>query len=104
MDPNRLLGITPVNMRLAFEYLSKGVGWHPISHALYDRVQVSVTGDWKKLPEPMSGVEYGALFQVSFYNRNQRVRHINFSALCTGGGGEPMIRVYENDDDSNSSM
>lgn len=88
-----ILGITPVTMRLAYEYAKKGIGWHAIEHPFYDEVCVREIVTFQKLPVDVAGVQYGAVLQVAFYKNGQRVRYIDFATLATGGGGEPAISL-----------
>ena len=83
------LGLTPTFKRLAYFYLTKGVGAYSLEHPVYDRVEVSTLYDWKQNPADVD--EHGAGIVVSFYRGLSRVRWVEFGIRCVGGGGDPAI-------------
>lgn len=83
------IGLTPVLKRLAFSFLCKGFGRHPIDHILYDEVEVSELYPWQTNPERTD--EYGAGVQVTFFKSGEKVRWIEFAVRFSGGGGNPAI-------------
>jgi hypothetical protein len=83
------LGLTNILKRLAYSYLTRGFGRHPIDHDIYDEVEVSSLYPW--MPNPAGGGEYGAGVKVTFYRGGQRVRWVEFSIRDVGGGGDPTI-------------
>jgi hypothetical protein len=96
MKTNTRLGVTPVNMRLAYAHMMKGVGIYRSTHPFYDFIEVSETIPWGALPDGgQAGVTHGATLRVTFYRHGDVVRHIDFALLCTGGGGEPAITLIE---------
>jgi len=91
---DRRLGLTNILKRLAYSYLLKGLGRHPIEHEVYDEVEVSELYPWKPDPTSSDSGEYGAGVRVSFYRQKKRVRWVEFSIRNTGGGGdEAFFRV-----------
>ena len=84
------LGLTNILKRLAYSYLTKGFGKHPIDHDTYDEVEVEQLYPW--IPNPTRGEsEHGAGIKVTFYRKGKRVRWIEFSIRDVGGGGDPSI-------------
>jgi len=86
----RAIGLSPVLKRLAFHYLRKGVGRHPIfGHPIYDSVVVKDLYDWNspndELP-PQGGLV------VEFHQKGKKIRFVEFSIVQTGGGGESILR------------
>lgn len=83
------LGLTNILKRLAYSYLSKGFGRHPIEHDVYDEVDVSELYPW--IPNPAQAGEHGAGIRVTFLRKGQKVRWVEFSVRDVGGGGDPTI-------------
>jgi len=83
------LGLTPMFKRLAYHFLLKGIGRHPIRHSLYDEVEVAELYPWQTNPERTD--EYGAGIIVTFFNQGSRIRWTEFSVRYSGGGGNPAI-------------
>jgi hypothetical protein len=83
------LGLTPMFKRLAYSFLTKGLGRHLLDHPLYDEVVVAELYPWQTNPERTD--EYGAGIVVTFYKDGNRIRSAEFSARCTGGGGDAAI-------------
>lgn len=83
------LGLTPVFKRLAFNYLQRGIGEHPIVHPQYDKVMVRSLYDWKS-PVDESVPSQGGVV-VEFFRAGMRVRWVEFGCRVIGGGGEPII-------------
>jgi hypothetical protein len=84
------LGLTPVFKRLAFSYLQRGIGKHPIGHPQYDKVVVPSLYDWKS-PVDESVPSQGGVV-VEFFRAGKRVRWVEFGCRVIGGGGEPIVR------------
>lgn len=87
------LGLTPILKRLAYSFLCKGFGRHPIDHAPYDCVEVSELYPWKPNPEDTN--EYGAGIRVTFFREGQRARLVEFAVRYSGGGGNEEIFVVK---------
>lgn len=83
------LGLTKPFIRLAYYYLTRGFGSHPIQHSVYDRVEVLPLYDWQSNPE--NEEEFGAGIRVVFYHQGQKVRWVEFAIRYGGGGGKPAI-------------
>ncbi len=85
------LGLTNIMKRLAYSYLTRGIGKHDIDHEVYDKVEVEQLYPW--MPNPTRGdeEEYGAAIKVSFFRQGHRVRWVEFSVRDVGGGGDPSI-------------
>lgn len=83
------LGLTPILKRLAYSFLCKGLGRHPINHAVYDMVEVSELYPWK--PNPEDPDEYGGGVCVSFFRAGRRIRWVEFAIRYGGGGGNEEI-------------
>ena len=100
------LGLTPTFKRLAYFYLTKGVGSYPLEHPVYDRVEVSALYDWKKNPvvgdasnanvDNSEHNAHGAGLVVSFYRGFYKVRWVEFGIRCIGGGGDSAIFAVSN--------
>jgi len=84
------LGLTHVFKRLAYSYLLRGLGDHPIQHELYDLVRVTELYPWQ--PNPTAEGEYGAAISVTFYSQGKKLRWVEFSLRFSGGGGAPSVR------------
>ena len=86
-----LLGITPVLKRLAFHFVLKGLGSHPVEapfNALYDEVIVRELYPWT-VPDketPQGGVV------VEFWMVGQKIRWVEFGVRMIGSGGSPILR------------
>lgn len=87
----RRLGLNNVLKRLAFYYVTKGFGSHPIldnyAH-LYDEVVVRELYDFQ-ITDKLAGA--GGI-TVEFKMLGRRVRWIEFSITAMGGGGDEVIR------------
>jgi len=86
------LGLTKTLIRLAYYYLTKGFGKHPIDHSLYDLVEVTPLYEWR--PNPEDEVESGGGIRVTFHRQGQKIRWVEFSVRYSGGGGEPSIFLH----------
>ena len=87
------LGLTNIFKRLAYSYLTRGLGRHPIQHDVYDEVEVAPLYDWR--PNPHNQDEYGAGIKVTFFRQKQRIRWVEFAVRFTGGGGDPAIFLLQ---------
>lgn len=83
------LGLTNIFKRLAYSFISKGFGRHPIEHDVYDEVEVSELYPWQTNPERTD--EYGAGIRVTFYCQGKRIRWAEFGIRFAGGGGDEAI-------------
>ena len=83
------LGLTNIFKRLAFSFLCKGFGRHPIEHDLFDEVEVAELYPW--MPHPEDDNRYGAGIKVSFFKKGRCVRWVEFGIRFIGGGGDPTI-------------
>ena len=86
-------GLTNVVKRLAYFYLCKGIGKHPIEHDVYDKVVVSEFDEWKENPADPS--EHGAGLRVEFCRQGKRVRWVEFRIRTAGGGGDQAVFLIE---------
>jgi len=84
-----ILGLTNILKRLAYSYLTKGFGCHPIDHDVYDEVDVAEMYPW--IPNPVQKDEHGAGIRVTFLRKGKKVRWVEFSVRDVGGGGDPTI-------------
>ena len=84
------LGLTPVLKRLAFHYLQRGIGRHPIDHPAYDQVVVRSLYDWSTPSDDAIPSQGGIV--VEFWHAGKRTRWVEFGCRAIGGGGEPIIR------------
>jgi hypothetical protein len=84
------LGLTPVFKRLAFHYLLRGLGEHPIDHPQYDKVVVKSLYDWRTPTDDNVPSQGGVV--VEFHRGGKRVRWVEFGCRVIGGGGEPIVR------------
>lgn len=85
------LGLTNILKRLAYSYLTKGFGKHPIDHDVYDEVEVEQLYPWMPNPVESGNPEHGAGIKVTFYRKGERVRWVEFSIRAVGGGGNPSV-------------
>ena len=94
------LGLTPTFKRLAYFYLTKGVGAYPLQHPVYDRVEVSALYDWKRNPAMIDSdsdnAEHGGGLVVTFYRGTDKIRWVEFGIRCVGGGGDLAIFTVDN--------
>ena len=87
------LGLTNIVKRLAYFYLLKGVGVYPVENAWFDEVKVEEFNPWQ--PNILDPEEYGAGIRVSFYCEGHRVRFVEFSLRCAGGGGDEAVKLIK---------
>jgi len=88
------VGLTPILKRLAYHYMaSKGLGRHGIVSELdgYDEIDVAELYPWG--PNPQNEEESGAAIRVTFMRDGHKMRFVEFSVRCIGGGGEATIRA-----------
>ena len=83
------LGLTNILKRLAYSFLCKGFGRHPIDHPLYDLVEVAELYPWQANPECTD--ESGAGIRVTFFRDGERIRWVEFGVRFAGGGGDEAI-------------
>lgn len=88
-DVDIKLGLTNILKRLAYSCLTKGLGRHPIEHAVYDAVDVAEMYPW--IPNPTQKDEHGAGIRVTFFRKDKKVRWVEFSVRDVGGGGDLSI-------------
>jgi len=90
----RRLGFTPAFLRIAFYYLRLGEGvYHPANHPHYDRIIVREFYEFGE--NPRFPGEYAGGMIVEFFQRNVRVKFVEFRAQVVGCGGDPIIRVMD---------
>ena len=87
------LGLTNILKRLAYSYLTRGFGRHPIEHDVYDEVEVSELYPW--IPNPSDSEEFGAGIRVTFLRDNKKVRWVEFGVRDTGGGGDAAVFIVK---------
>lgn len=86
----------PINIRLAYSFLRRGVGIYHPDNCPYDKVMVTEIEDLQKLNGAFLGVEYGAIMRVTFYSGTTKSRWIDFSMLATGGSSSAELTLLEN--------
>ena len=80
------LGVTPLLLRLAWDYLKKGPGTHYISHREYDNVVVSEMYPWTVVDDEGQGA-----IKVTFKRGQETLRYVEFGVKAIGAGGVPQI-------------
>ena len=86
-----LLGLTPVQKRMAHYYLCSGYGeYTPQDHPQYDKVIVRELYPFGENPRKQGEHAGGAV--VEFYREDRKVKWIEFRCQVVGGGGEAVIR------------
>jgi hypothetical protein len=84
------LGLTEPTKRLAFYYLSKGIGSHAIEHHIYDEVIVEKLYDWHTPNERDTPAQGGLV--VKFMRLGEAVRWVEFGCHYIGGGGAQTLK------------
>lgn len=90
---NTLLGLTPVFKRIAYYYLSLGIGSYIPDggkHPHYNKVIVRELYEFKS--SALNSDDMAGGVTVEFFKDNQRVRWVEFRCQAVGGGGEPVIK------------
>lgn len=87
------LGLSNILKRLAYYYVLKGIGTHPIDNPQYDKVEVKELYGWQ--PNPEAEEEYGAGLVVNFLKNNKRIRYVEFGVRYVGGGGDEAIKLLK---------
>jgi hypothetical protein len=85
------LGVTPVLQRLAYYYLCRGLGEHPIRDWPYDKVVVREMYPWQ--PNPNNPLEYQGGIVVEFHKNGKRERYVEFGVRRVGAGGHDAIKI-----------
>ena len=86
------LGLTPVFKRLAYYYLKKGLGSHPVEpplDALFDEIWVKDLYEWHT-PDDKAVPPQGGLV-VEFWWMGKKVKWAEFGCRFIGGGGPPIM-------------
>jgi len=83
---SRRVGVTPILLRHAWEYLQKGIGTHYIQHPIYDNVVVEELYPWRILEELGQGS-----IRVRFNKGNKTVRYVEMACRFSGGGSSEVI-------------
>lgn len=86
------LGVTPIFQRLAYSYLCRGFGEHPIRDWPYDRVVVRELYPWRS--NPNDPLEYQGGIVVEFYKNEKRERFVEFGVRRVGAGGHDAIKIF----------
>ena len=84
---SRRLGVTPLLLRLAWNYALKGTATHYINHKHYDNDKVEVLYPWKSCGEDSQGG-----IRVSFRVKEKVARYVEFSCKVSGFGGDSLIK------------
>lgn len=93
MNSEQRVGLTPMLMRAAINFLNQGVGRYPTDTLGYDVVEVRVLRRWERRLEGSAGEAYSQETQVSFYRAGRRERWVDFVIRISGAGGSPVISV-----------
>ena len=80
------VGVTPVLLRLAWDFLKKGLGTHYVQHKDYDNVVVSEMYQWTVVDS-----EGQAALRVTFKQGLHTIRYVEFGIRGVGAGGFPLI-------------
>jgi len=94
MDVEQRVGLTPMVMRLAVSYLTRGVGVYEGALS-YDTVEVRVLRPWENRGGVGKALDYSQEMQVSFYRGRRRERWVDFTIHISGAGGSPMMTTIE---------
>ena len=81
-------GITPIYMRLAADYLKRGVGEYPCDNFQYDRVVVTQDKKWNNYSKEGNEEAYFTTFIVSFYIKDKKVKWFEFKSYLIGSGSK----------------
>lgn len=87
------LGVTPLLLRLGWDYLKKGAGTHYIAHREYDNVVVSEMYGWTVVDDEGQGS-----VKVTFKRGQETLRYIEFGVKAIGAGGIPQIYEVPQDE------
>lgn len=77
-----VVGVTPVLIRLAWDFVKRGVGTHYIDHKDFDNVVVSEMYPWSVVDN-----EGQAALRVAFRQGKNTIRYIEFGVKGVGAGG-----------------
>lgn len=94
-------GLTPMYVRLAANFLDKGVGKHQhekLDNFGYDYAEVEVLNKWERYETPDGNNVWSKEYRVSFYKNGRAVKWVDFSMSMSGGGGQPAFTVYNGDE------
>lgn len=86
-----ILGLTPMQKRMAHYYLCLGYGEYvPQDHPWYDKVVVRELYAFTE--NPRKGGEHAGGAIVEFFREGNRIKWVEFRCQVVGGGGEAVIR------------
>lgn len=95
MKPEQRIGLTPIHVRLAATYLTKGQGTYTCDSLGYTEARVEVVEDWRNRALEGDPPAYFMEMRVNLYRGTKRVRWVDFKIGMTGGGGESAFTVHE---------
>jgi len=80
------LGLTPIYVRVAANYMAMGVGEYKCAHFGYDRVVVRQDTSWNNYAFDGAPEAYFMTICVDFYSAGQRQKWFEFKTTMVGGG------------------
>lgn len=95
MNIYQKLGLTPIYVRLAANYMALGTGEYPCERFNYDKVRVSVDRQWNNYAHEDDPDAYFMTTKVEFFRYGQRQKWVEFKTQMVGGGSrEPGFQVH----------
>lgn len=91
MNAEQRVGLTPMIMRVAVGFLTRGVGEYEEEVFGYDKVEVKVTRAWENTGVRGNLADYSQEVEVAFYKAGRRERWVDFVVSVSGGGGGPFM-------------
>lgn len=98
MKPEQRIGLTPIHVRLAAHYLTKGVGSYPDPGLGYSLIEVELVENWRNRALDGDPAAYFMEMRVNMFEGARRVRWVDFKISMTGGGGQPAFTLHEADE------
>lgn len=92
------VGLTPLMMRLASQYVLKGVGTYEVDLYGYDSVEVYTVRTWGNYGRRRDTDAYQMITRVDFKKKKKTVRWIEFSSVVAGAGGAPTLHISEEEE------